>query len=184
MLQMKGTKPDGRQFHILVLETKNLEEIQKGRPVVSPDKAVMICWTPDPVWLADKLQETGGDVTAIARLIDEAAKRPQKPSDRPAHGAHVKDFAAERGEAPKAFEVRSSHGRGWIVGDAPECEKFDYRTEAELYAELRRQGWPHLAAWEKIRDSVVTPRKEREARLRKEKEESGGDAYAVLGGEG
>lgn len=44
------------------------------------------------MWLADRIAETGGDPVVIARLIDEAAKRPQKPSPRPYHKPHVTDF--------------------------------------------------------------------------------------------
>ena len=185
MIYMRGTRGDGQSLRIVVLETANLEKLKAGGTVTTPDKEVLICWTPDMVWLADKLADTKGDAAAVAALIAEAAKRPQKPLDRPPHPTHVKDFAAERGEAPKAFEVRSSHGRGWIVGDAPECEKFDYRTEAELYASLRREGETHFAAWNKVRDSVITPRKLREAETeRRKKGGNGGQGEGTLGGEG
>jgi hypothetical protein len=76
---------------IIVLETANLEEIKKGRPAKTPDGSVLIAWTPDMVWLADKIMDTGGDGAAIGRLIDEAAKRPQKPS-RPHHKMHKHEF--------------------------------------------------------------------------------------------
>lgn len=91
MLYMQG---DGGNLKIIVLETGNLEEMRKGRPVRTPDGTVLIAWTPDPVWLADKIMGTGGDALAIGRLIDEAAKRPQKPTDRPKHETHVTDFRA------------------------------------------------------------------------------------------
>lgn len=79
----------GEDVKIIILETANLEEIRKGRPAKTPDGAVIIAWTPDPVWLADKIADTHGDARAIARLIDEAAKRPQKPA-RPSHPAHYR----------------------------------------------------------------------------------------------
>lgn len=72
---------------IVVLESANLEEIKKGRPAKTPDGKVVICWTPDPVWLADKIADSDGDGATIAKLIDEAAKRPQKPA-RPHHKLH------------------------------------------------------------------------------------------------
>lgn len=80
---------------IIVLETVNLEELKKGRPAKTLDGTVLIAWTPDPVWLADKILETGGDGAAIGRLIDEAAKRPQKTA-RPHHNKHTHDFRDEK----------------------------------------------------------------------------------------
>ena len=89
MIYMKSADGDVR---IVVLETKNLEEIKAGRPAKSPDGSVLIAWTPDPVWLADKIMDTGGDAVAIAKLIDEGSKRPQMPSDRPKHEPYAKSF--------------------------------------------------------------------------------------------
>lgn len=89
MLYLKSA--DG-QLSIVVLETANLEEIKKGRPAKTPDGSVLIAWTPDPVWLADRIMdamESGGDAVAIGKLIDEASKRPQKPA-RPYHPTHTK----------------------------------------------------------------------------------------------
>ena len=88
---------DGK-LKIIVLESANLDEIRKGRPAKTPDKSVLIAWTPDPVWLADKIMECNGDATKIAELIDEAAKRPQKPTDRPKHGYHQHLFNREEGK--------------------------------------------------------------------------------------
>jgi hypothetical protein len=86
------TAADGK-LAIVVLETANLEEIKKGRPAKSPDGRVLIAWTPDPVWLADKIMDTDGDAAAIARLIDEAARRPQRDR-RPGHETHEHKFGA------------------------------------------------------------------------------------------
>lgn len=77
---------------IIVLETGNLEELKKGRPAMTPDGSVVIAWTPDPVWLADKLMDSAGDGETVARLIEEAMKRPQKPMTRPKHPVHVHEF--------------------------------------------------------------------------------------------
>lgn len=88
MIYMSG---DGGELKIIILETVNLEELKKGRPAKTPDGSVLIAWTPDPVWLADKIMESGGDGKAIARLIDQAAKRPQKPP-RPHHPPHYTKF--------------------------------------------------------------------------------------------
>lgn len=89
MLYMKSGD-DG--VTLIVLETANLEEIKNGRPAKTPDGKVLIAWTPDPVWLADKILDTGGDAVAIGKLIDEASKRPQKPSTRPKHEPHFHTF--------------------------------------------------------------------------------------------
>ena len=72
---------------LIVLETANIEEIKKGRPAKTPDGKVIIAWTPDPVWLADKIMDADGSAKTIGKLVDEAAKRPQKP-DRPKHNTH------------------------------------------------------------------------------------------------
>lgn len=89
MIYLKSPEGDVR---IVVLETANLESLKAGKPAKSPDGSVLIAWTPDPVWLADKIMETGGDAVQIGKLIDEAAKRPQKPTNRPHHGQHVHKF--------------------------------------------------------------------------------------------
>ena len=81
MLYLKSS--DGG-VSIVVLETANLEEIKKGRPAMTLDGSILIAWTPDPVWLADQILDSGGDPQKIAQAIDEAAKRPQKPT-RPYH---------------------------------------------------------------------------------------------------
>jgi hypothetical protein len=89
MLYLKS--PDG-ELRIIVLESASLEELKAGRPVKTADRSVLIAWTPDPVWLADKIMDTGGDAVAIGRLIDEAAKRPEKPAPRPTHKPHEYKF--------------------------------------------------------------------------------------------
>lgn len=89
MLYMTST--DG-SLRIVILESANLEELKKGHPAKTPDGSVLIAWTPDPVWLADKLMETNGDGAAVAKIIEEASKRPQKPSTRPYHGTHKHTF--------------------------------------------------------------------------------------------
>lgn len=80
------------ELKIIVLETANIEELKNGRPAKTPDGKVLIAWTPDPVWLADKIMDTGGNGAEIGRLIDEASKRPQKPTNRPKHETHTKEF--------------------------------------------------------------------------------------------
>jgi hypothetical protein len=91
MLYMQSA--DG-ELKIVILETCNIEEIKKGRPAVTQDKSVLIAWTPDPVWLADKIMETRGDPEKIAKLIDEASKRPQR-EPRKYHKPHFANLKEE-----------------------------------------------------------------------------------------
>lgn len=82
----------GEDVKIIVLEAGNLEQIKAGRPAKTPDGSVLIAYSPDPVWLADKLLDTDGDAAKIAALIDEAGKRPQRDPKRPTHGQHLHSF--------------------------------------------------------------------------------------------
>lgn len=79
-------------LRIVVLETAQLDELKKGRPAKTPDGSVLIAWTPDPVWLADRVLDSNGDAELIAKAIDEASKRPEKPPGRPYHETHVRNF--------------------------------------------------------------------------------------------
>ena len=83
---------NGGELKIIVLESANLEELKKGRPAKTPDGSVLIAWTPDPVWLADKIMDTKGNAVEIAKLIDEASRREEKPSPRPRHKPHYTNF--------------------------------------------------------------------------------------------
>ena len=83
--------------HLVVLETGNLEKLKLGKPAVTPDGEIVLCWTPDPVWLADRIIDAEGDITKIVKLIEECSKRPQKPSNRPHHEPHVKFFGGRKG---------------------------------------------------------------------------------------
>jgi len=85
-------KTTGGDLKIIVLESANLDELRKGRPAKSPDGTVLIAWTPDPVWLADKLMDSDGDAVKIAAVIDAASKRPQANPVRPKHGTHEHKF--------------------------------------------------------------------------------------------
>lgn len=83
------------ELKVIILETGNLDELKKGRPAKTPDGSVLIAWTPDPVWLADKIIDSKGDGPTIAKLIDEASRRPEKPGPRPTHGTYLKSFLGE-----------------------------------------------------------------------------------------
>ena len=86
---------DDSRLKIIILESANLEELKKGRPATTPDGSVLIAWTPDPVWLADKILDSGGDGAKIAKLIEDASKRPEKPGPRKKHEIYVKTFLGE-----------------------------------------------------------------------------------------
>ena len=95
MIYLKTT--DGT-LKVIVLEAGNLAKIQQGQPAKTPDGTVIIAFTPDPVWLADKLMDCDGEAVAIAALIDESAKRQQKPVNRPPHGQHIHTFGSTHGK--------------------------------------------------------------------------------------
>lgn len=77
---------------IVILEAGNLDQLKQGRPARTPDNSVLIAYTPDPVWLADRLLDCAGDTQKIAALIDEASKRPQTEPLRPTHKMHLHKF--------------------------------------------------------------------------------------------
>lgn len=91
MLYLSGG--DGK-LKIIVLETKNIEELLKGRPAHSPDNSVLIAWTPDAEWLAQQINNSKGDASKISAAIDAASKRPEKPV-RPYHEMKVVDLKGE-----------------------------------------------------------------------------------------
>lgn len=77
MIYMKLT--DGR--HILILEPGNIKElISGGNPATSPDKEVIVCFTPDAEWLekkiSERLEELQQSPELLADLIAESQKRP------------------------------------------------------------------------------------------------------------
>lgn len=114
-LKGDGTTPP---LHLVVLELGNIEELRKGRPAMSPDGEVMVCFTPDAVWTADRLagvMQSGGDGAAVAKILEEAAKRPQTPSHRPRHVPY--DMKTNQPMTPK--EAPDDHqGRPPLSGDA------------------------------------------------------------------
>lgn len=51
------------------------------------------------------------------------------------------------------FTVKSSYGRGWIVTkDGIPCgvDKFDYRSDAQTYVDMRNKGYDHVSAWNQV----------------------------------
>lgn len=68
--------PGGR-FRVVVINTDEADRIRTGGPLLSPDRSIMLAWTPDSEWLLQRIQTGPGTSGDIARAIDEAARRPQ-----------------------------------------------------------------------------------------------------------
>jgi len=91
MIYLKGHSGE-KEVHLLILESANLERLKAGQPIRSVDKEVAVFWTPDVVWLSERIKESNGDMAKIAAAIEEARQRPEKPSPRPYHEPEVKHF--------------------------------------------------------------------------------------------
>lgn len=66
--------------HIIVLEPENLEAVRDGKFAKSPNRAVLIAYTPDAEWLGDQLVANAENLTPeiLDRLIKESQQRPEK----------------------------------------------------------------------------------------------------------
>jgi hypothetical protein len=85
----------GKQ-HVVILEPENLERV-KTKPCITPNASVMICYTPDALWLGDQIVVSMDEMTPdkLDSLIKESQDRPEV-RNRPYHPPlDVKD----RGEA-------------------------------------------------------------------------------------
>lgn len=78
--------PGGR-FRVVVINTDEADRIRTGGPLLSPDRSIMLAWTPDSEWLLQRLQTGPGTSGDIARAIDEAARRPEAGTLLGADGA-------------------------------------------------------------------------------------------------
>lgn len=78
MIYLRGTK-DGKPTSIVILETENLDLLKLGKPAVTPDKSIVLCWTPDAVWLSEKIKESNGDISKIIEAIEESRKLSNRP---------------------------------------------------------------------------------------------------------
>lgn len=43
--------------HVLVLEPTNLQRVQEGKIIVSPDSLVIVCYSPDILWTSEKIRK-------------------------------------------------------------------------------------------------------------------------------
>jgi len=72
-----GTK-DGQ--HIVVLEPENMEALKSGLFAKTPNKSVLIAYTPDSAWLGEQIMMNADklDPETLERLILESQRRPEK----------------------------------------------------------------------------------------------------------
>lgn len=70
------TAPGGR-LRVVVIDTDEHGQLKAAHPLLTPDKSIMLAWTPDPVWLLERIRMRPGTAQDIARTIDQAARRPQ-----------------------------------------------------------------------------------------------------------
>jgi len=66
---------------VLILEPSNIEKLKNGEPLRTPDRAILIAYCPDIVWLAEKIttivdDERKLDVAAFDVLLQEGLDRP------------------------------------------------------------------------------------------------------------
>jgi hypothetical protein len=66
--------------HVVILEPESLETLKTGEFVKSPNKVVLIGYTPDAEWLGEKIMENMDNLTPelLDRLISESQQRPEK----------------------------------------------------------------------------------------------------------
>ena len=44
----------GGQLRVFVLETPEVDRLKLGVPILTPDRAILVAWTPDQPWLDRK----------------------------------------------------------------------------------------------------------------------------------
>jgi hypothetical protein len=64
-------------LRIVVLDTRDIDNLKSPHPWFSPDRSLLVAFTPDPDWLLARIRVGPGTPGDIARAIDEAARRPQ-----------------------------------------------------------------------------------------------------------
>lgn len=69
----------GQSF--LILEPTNLDSLQKGKPVISPDKKIIIAYTPDIAWLESKMRTQFASKEIIVKELDDLLTESQKRAE-------------------------------------------------------------------------------------------------------
>jgi hypothetical protein len=66
--------------HIVILEPENLEAVKAGKFAKSPNRAVLVAYTPDAEWLGEQIMMNADklDPETLDRLIKESQQRPEK----------------------------------------------------------------------------------------------------------
>lgn len=73
---------------VIILEPSNLDHLKDGGSVITPDKQILLVYTPDSKWLAEHMKDAmpAGhlDPEAFERIRKESLKRPEV-KERPYH---------------------------------------------------------------------------------------------------
>ena len=69
------TAPGGR-LRVVVIDDPEHARLKAAAPMLTPDRSIMLAWTPDPAWLLERIRTGPGTAQDIARAIDQAARRP------------------------------------------------------------------------------------------------------------
>ena len=84
----------GGAFRVIVLDTRDIDNLKSPHPWMAPDRSALVAFTPDPDWLLSRIRMGPGTPQDIARAIDEAARRPQAElAVTPILGANAKSLA-------------------------------------------------------------------------------------------
>lgn len=103
MIYMTGENKETRQpCRVIIISDGHLKRLKDGRPLKTPDGEVVICWTPDEPWLAERIADTNGDTTKVADLLAESLTRPPSADNRPMFATKSVQFKKDkdRGNVP------------------------------------------------------------------------------------
>jgi hypothetical protein len=72
--------------HVVILEPGNIEAIKAGGMDITSNKAVLVAYTPDAVWLGEQITANFDNLSpaTLVRLIRESQARPEV-NERPHH---------------------------------------------------------------------------------------------------
>jgi len=110
------TTTDGRAC--LIIEMENLNRLVDGKPMKTPDDAILVCYTPDMAWTAEQ----------IALLGD-----PEKVTGE--HLADIIEASAKRGK-----ENDTSLGLAMLVSHTDEKIRIDFQKEVRWFAMDKEQA--------------------------------------------
>lgn len=75
-----GILADGTR--LVILEPGNFDRLRQGKPIHTPDGAVLICFTPDIKWTATELEKSidatdGINPDTLVEVLEAGLKRPE-----------------------------------------------------------------------------------------------------------